>query len=122
MARKTYRLRIRAASVRTLPDGRGNPWNPSLKPVDYRSPLMANRIYFLHCQVPARARVRKMVSSSVAGPLLDRNMDDSKTRPEGQPVPKKPGGAGVGTPFAGENSGSGVPIPSQGELPPPDLS
>ena len=44
-------------------------------------------------------------------------MDDSKSRPEGKPVPKKPAGAGIGTPFAGESSGSGVPIPSQGEVP-----
>ena len=44
-------------------------------------------------------------------------MDDSKSRPEGKPVPKKPAGTGIGTPFAGESSGSGVPIPSQGEVP-----
>ena len=40
-------------------------------------------------------------------------MDDSKSRPEGQSVPKKPGGASVGTPFAGESSTSGIPIPGR---------
>ncbi len=39
-------------------------------------------------------------------------MDDAELRPDGKPVPKKPGGSPVGTPFAGESSATGVPIPS----------
>jgi serine/threonine protein kinase len=39
-------------------------------------------------------------------------MDNAESRPDGKPVSKKPGGAPVGTPFAGESSTTGVPIPS----------
>ena len=38
-------------------------------------------------------------------------MDDLKPRPQGESIPKKPGKTGTGTPFAGESSTSGVPIP-----------
>ncbi|MGA2003091.1 MAG: tetratricopeptide repeat protein [Terriglobales bacterium] len=44
-------------------------------------------------------------------------MDDSESRPDGKPVPRKPERAGVGTPFAGESSTSGVPVSPQGEPP-----
>ena len=37
-------------------------------------------------------------------------MDDSKPTPDGKNVPKKPAGTGIGTPFAGESSASGVPV------------
>lgn len=37
-------------------------------------------------------------------------MDESKLKPDGNPMSKMPGGAGVGTPFAGESSGGGETI------------
>jgi hypothetical protein len=37
-------------------------------------------------------------------------MEDPKTRQDGEPVPKNQGKGGVGTPFAGDSSTSGVPI------------
>src|ERR1035441_2934383 len=40
-------------------------------------------------------------------------MSDSKPRPDGKPVTKKPGAPGVGTPFAGESSSSNLPVPPQ---------
>jgi eukaryotic-like serine/threonine-protein kinase len=47
-------------------------------------------------------------------------MADFKSRPEGPSVPKKPAGTGVGTPFAGESSTSGIPIPSKEQVQGPD--
>ena len=44
-------------------------------------------------------------------------MDDSKPRPDGKPVSKMPGGAGVGTPFAGESSSGGETIVPQNSAP-----
>ena len=44
--------------------------------------------------------------------FLKRNMDDSRSRPEDKSVPKKPASPNVATPFAGESSGSNVPVPS----------
>src|ERR1035438_6285201 len=40
-------------------------------------------------------------------------MNDSRPRPDGKPVTKKPGAPGVGTPFAGESSSSNLPVPPQ---------
>ncbi|MGD0792976.1 MAG: tetratricopeptide repeat protein [Terriglobales bacterium] len=40
-------------------------------------------------------------------------MDDSRSRPDEKSVTKKPAFPGVGTPFAGESSGSNVPVPPQ---------
>ncbi len=48
-------------------------------------------------------------------------MHDSKSGPDGNPVPKKPVGTGVGTRFPGESSTSGVPVPP-GSSPPSDAS
>src|SRR5208283_1956766 len=73
----------------------------------------ANRIYFSHCQAPAGAEcIPWRRASQVFGAFSSRNMDDAELRPDGKPVPKKPGGSPVGTPFAGESSATGVPIPS----------
>src|ERR1700733_11868040 len=47
-------------------------------------------------------------------------MADFKSRPEGPSVPKKPTGTGVRTPFAGESSTSGVPLPSKDQVQSPD--
>jgi len=40
-------------------------------------------------------------------------MDDSSSRPDAKSVSKKPAAPGVRTPFAGESSGSNVPVPPQ---------
>ena len=42
-------------------------------------------------------------------------MDDSSSRPDAKSVSKKPATPGVRTPFAGESSGSNVPVPPQDE-------
>jgi serine/threonine protein kinase/tetratricopeptide (TPR) repeat protein len=42
-------------------------------------------------------------------------MDDSRSRPDDQSVTKKPAPPGVRTPFAGESSGSNIPVPRQDE-------
>jgi tetratricopeptide (TPR) repeat protein/predicted Ser/Thr protein kinase len=42
-------------------------------------------------------------------------MDDSSSRPDAKSVSKKPAAPGVRTPFAGESSGSNVPVPPQDE-------
>jgi len=55
------------------------------------------------------------VVSSASGPFLNRNMDDSRPRPDDQSVTRKPSPPGVRTPFAGESSDSNVPAPPQGE-------
>jgi serine/threonine protein kinase/tetratricopeptide (TPR) repeat protein len=45
--------------------------------------------------------------------FLNRDMDDSRSRPDDKPVAKKPTPPGIRTPFAGESSGSNVPVVSQ---------
>ena len=42
-------------------------------------------------------------------------MDDSSSRPDAKSLSKKPAAPGVKTPFAGESSGSNVPVPPQDE-------
>jgi eukaryotic-like serine/threonine-protein kinase len=46
----------------------------------------------------------------ISAPFLNRNMDDSRSRPDEKSI-KKPAPPGVRTPFAGESSGSNVPVP-----------
>jgi len=61
--------------------------------------------------VPAGAPGLHRVAIPSLGPLLHLKMHDSKTGPDGKPVPKKPLGTGVGTRFPGESSGSEIPLP-----------
>jgi len=53
--------------------------------------------------------------SSASGPFLICIMDDSSSRPDAKSVSKKPATPGVRTPFAGESSGSNIPVPRQDE-------
>ena len=55
-----------------------------------------------------------MFVSSISGRFPDRNMDDSRSRPDEKSVTKKPGPPGARTPFAGESSSTGVPVPEDG--------
>ncbi len=53
--------------------------------------------------------------SSASGPFLLCIMDDSSLRPDAKSLSKKPAAPGVKAPFAGESSGSNVPVPPQDE-------
>ncbi|HLM82085.1 MAG TPA: hypothetical protein VK302_15885, partial [Terriglobales bacterium] len=53
--------------------------------------------------------------SSASGPFLLCIMDDSSPRPDAKSLSKKPAAPGVKAPFAGESSGSNVPVPPQDE-------
>jgi eukaryotic-like serine/threonine-protein kinase len=53
-----------------------------------------------------------LLAFRILAPFQNRNMDDPRSRPGDKSI-KKPTPPGVRTPFAGESSGSNVPVPPQ---------